>query len=102
MRSVNPGHIIRGGDIQPYDRILSIRFGVKACELIDEGLFGNMVTLKGEEMSYVSLEEVIGQAKVVSRNMLIQMVNLSELPKQWVFLLVMNKFITFFHELLSI
>lgn len=64
VRSVNPGHIIRGGDIQPYDRILSIRFGVKACELIDEGLFGNMVTLKGEEMSYVSLEEVIGQAKV--------------------------------------
>lgn len=64
VRSVNPGHIIRGGDIQPYDRILSIRFGVKACEMIDEGLFGNMVTLKGEEMSYVSLEEVIGQAKV--------------------------------------
>lgn len=64
VRSVNPGHIIRGGDIQPYDRILSIRFGAKACELIDQGLFGNMVRLKGDEMSYVSLEEVIGQAKV--------------------------------------
>ncbi|MFR6099963.1 MAG: ATP-dependent 6-phosphofructokinase [Longibaculum sp.] len=40
VRAVNPGHIIRGGDITAYDRILSIRFGVKACELIDEGLFG--------------------------------------------------------------
>ena len=63
VRSVNPGHIIRGGDITPYDRILSIRFGVKACELIDEGLFGNVVTLHGETMDYTSLEEVIGDAK---------------------------------------
>ena len=63
VRSVNPGHIIRGGDISPYDRILSIRFGVKACELIDEGLFGNVVTLHGENMDYTSLEEVIGDAK---------------------------------------
>ena len=63
VRSVNPGHIIRGGDITPYDRILSIRFGVKACELIDEGQFGNVVTLHGETMDYTSLEEVIGDAK---------------------------------------
>ena len=52
------------GDITPYDRILSIRFGVQACEMIDQGLFGNMATLKGESMSYVSLEEVIGAAKI--------------------------------------
>ena len=64
VRSVNPGHIIRGGDIAPFDRILSMRFGVKACEMIAEGAFGNMACLKGETMSYVSLEEVIGAAKV--------------------------------------
>ena len=64
VRSVNPGHIIRGGDIQAYDRILAIRFGAKACELIDQGKFGNVVTLQGETMSYASLEEVIGDAKV--------------------------------------
>ena len=63
VRSVDPGHIIRGGDIQAYDRILSIRFGVKALELIKDGKFGNVVTLKGEEMTYTSLEEVIGDAK---------------------------------------
>lgn len=64
VRSVNPGHIIRGGDITAYDRILSMRFGVKACEMIAEGSFGNMATIKGDQMSSVSLEEVIGAAKV--------------------------------------
>lgn len=64
VRSVNPGHIIRGGDIEAYDRILSMRYSVKALDLIDKGLFGNVVTLHGEEMGYTSLEEVIGSAKV--------------------------------------
>ncbi|MEG0367332.1 MAG: 6-phosphofructokinase, partial [Coprobacillus sp.] len=64
VRSVNPGHIIRGGDIAPYDRILSIRFGVHACHMIENGLFGNVATIRGESMSYTSLEEVIGDAKI--------------------------------------
>lgn len=64
VRSVNPGHIVRGGDIEAYDRILSIRYSIKALELIDQGLFGNVVTLHGEEMGYTSLEEVIGDAKI--------------------------------------
>lgn len=63
VRSVNPGHIIRGGDIGAYDRILSIRYGVAACELINEGKFGNVVTINGDQMGYTSLEEVIGAAK---------------------------------------
>ena len=64
VRSVNPGHIIRGGDISAYDRILSIRYGVAAVELINEGKFGNVVTINGDKMGYTSLEEVIGAAKV--------------------------------------
>lgn len=64
VRSVNPGHIIRGGDIAPYDRILSIRFGAHACKLIAEGKFGNVATIRGEDMSCTSLEEVIGDAKI--------------------------------------
>lgn len=64
VRSVNPGHIIRGGDITPYDRILSIRYGVAAADLIAQGKFGNVVTINGDKMGYTSLEEVIGQARV--------------------------------------
>ncbi len=64
VRHVNPGHIIRGGDINPYDRILSIRYGVAAADLIAEGKFGNVVTINGDVMGYTSLEEVIGSAKI--------------------------------------
>lgn len=64
VRSVNPGHIIRGGDINAYDRILSIRYGVAAADLINEGKFGNVVTINGDKMGYTSLEEVIGDAKI--------------------------------------
>ena len=64
VRSVNPGHIIRGGDISAYDRILSIRYGVAAAGLINEGHVGNVVTINGDKMGYTSLEEVIGAAKV--------------------------------------
>jgi len=54
------GHIQRGGDTSPADRILSARYGVKAAELIRDGKFGNMVCLQGGQMDYVNLEDVIG------------------------------------------
>lgn len=59
------GHVQRGGTTTANDRILSTRYGSRAVELLMEGKFGNMVTLKGNEMSYESLENVIGQNKAV-------------------------------------
>lgn len=55
------GHVQRGGSPTAYDRILSTRYGTYAVELAMEGKFGNMVTLKGNRMSYDSLNNVIGQ-----------------------------------------
>lgn len=55
------GHIQRGGNTSTYDRILSTRYGVAAVEMINEGIFGNMVCLKGDQITYDSLENVIGQ-----------------------------------------
>lgn len=55
------GHLQRGGSPTAYDRILSTRYGSYAVDLAMEGKFGNMVTLKGNEMSYDSLNNVIGQ-----------------------------------------
>lgn len=55
------GHLQRGGSPSSADRILSSRYGIAAVELAEQGLFGNMVTLKGTQMSYDSLENVIGQ-----------------------------------------
>ena len=57
------GHIQRGGDASPADRILSARYGTKAAELIRDGMFGNMVCLQNGQMSQVTLEEVLGSGE---------------------------------------
>ncbi len=66
VRSVQLGHIQRGGEPSAGDRVLSVRYGYKALELIEAGEFGRMVSLKNGEMSSVSLEDVIGSNKLVS------------------------------------
>lgn len=65
VRNTVLGHVQRGGITSTYDRILSARYGTKAVELIDRGLYGNMVSLKGDKISYESLENVIGKIKQV-------------------------------------
>ena len=65
VRNTVLGHVQRGGITSTYDRILSARYGTKAVELIDKELYGNMVSLKGNEISYESLENVIGKTKQV-------------------------------------
>ena len=67
-RAVTLGHIQRGGQTSAYDRVLSTRYGVKAMELAMQGIFGKMVALHGNEVSYVSLEEAVGQLKNVPTN----------------------------------
>jgi ATP-dependent phosphofructokinase / diphosphate-dependent phosphofructokinase len=65
IRSTVLGHIQRGGTTSTYDRVLSTKYGVAAVDLIHENKFGNMVCLKGNELSYDSLENVIGRTKNV-------------------------------------
>ena len=62
------GHLQRGGTTCTFDRILSTRYGVAAVELVNEGNFGNMVCLKGNKITYDSLENVIGNNKNVDPN----------------------------------
>ncbi|MDR1664490.1 MAG: ATP-dependent 6-phosphofructokinase [Clostridiales bacterium] len=58
------GHIQRGGEPSPVDRLLSVRYGEAAAQLIKDQNFGNMVCLRNGEMSYVSLEKVIGAGEI--------------------------------------
>lgn len=62
------GHVQRGGSPTANDRILSTRYGSYAVELLMQGKFGNMVVLDGNNMSYESLENVIGYNKAVEPN----------------------------------
>ena len=57
------GHIQRGGETSAADRVLSVRYGVAAADLIAQEKFGNMVCIRNGQMSYESLETVIGSGK---------------------------------------
>lgn len=60
------GHIQRGGTPTLFDRVLATRVGVKAAELVNEGKFGQMVALRGNNVVPVSLEEATAKLKTVT------------------------------------
>jgi len=59
------GHIQRGGSPTLFDRILGLRCGVTAVDLIAQGKFGYMAALKGNELIGVPLEEAVSKLKTV-------------------------------------
>jgi 6-phosphofructokinase 1 len=59
------GHLQRGGSPTPFDRLLATRFGVAAVNLIAEGKFGRMVSLRAPHIVSVPLEEAIKGRKMV-------------------------------------
>jgi len=59
------GHIQRGGSPSPFDRILATRFGVEAVELVARGEFGRMVCLRAGEIESVTLDEAVGEVRLV-------------------------------------
>ncbi|MDF1611517.1 6-phosphofructokinase [Stygiobacter electus] len=64
-RSTTLGHIQRGGTPTAFDRVLGTRFGVFAAELVEQGKWGYMAALKGNEIVAVKLEEAVGQLKTI-------------------------------------
>lgn len=65
VRVTVPGHMQRGGEPCPYDRVLSTRLGAAAANFIKEGKFGYMVAIKNNETVAIPLEEVAGKLKTV-------------------------------------
>jgi 6-phosphofructokinase 1 len=59
------GHVQRGGSPTPRDRVLATRYGLKAADLVDEGRFGRMAALHGDDIVDVSLDEATAQLKTV-------------------------------------
>lgn len=64
-RCVVLGHVQRGGPPTPYDRLLSTRYGAAAVAAIHNGLSGEMVALRAQEIVTVPLEEATGHLKTV-------------------------------------
>jgi len=59
------GYIQRGGSPSPMDRLLATRYGAYAVELIAREKFGQMVSLKGDEIKSVPLSDVGGKLRTV-------------------------------------
>jgi 6-phosphofructokinase 1 len=59
------GHVQRGGSPTPRDRVLATRYGLKAADLIEEGRFGTMAALQGDDIVAVSLADAVAELKTV-------------------------------------
>jgi 6-phosphofructokinase 1 len=65
IRLLIPGHFQRGGDPTPTDRVLCLRMGAKAGELLLRRQYGRMVTLQGTSIGSIPLAEVAGKMKTI-------------------------------------
>lgn len=64
-RNTTLGYMQRGGTPTAFDRVLSTKYGAKAMELAMEGKFGTLAVIKDGKLDAVSLEDVVGENKVV-------------------------------------
>ena len=64
-RNTTLGYLQRGGTPTPTDRILSTKYGAKAMELALQGKFNVLTVLKNGKLDYVSLEDVVGNNKII-------------------------------------
>ncbi len=69
-RYVVLGHIQRGGSPTAFDRVLSLRFGIRVGELVLNKQWGKMVVLRGTKIQDVSLEEGVQELKVVPQDII--------------------------------
>jgi ATP-dependent phosphofructokinase / diphosphate-dependent phosphofructokinase len=68
MRHVVLGHTQRGGSPIPHDRILAKRFGVAAIEAFRDGKFGQMVSLRENEIITVPIRSASSALKLVTHH----------------------------------
>lgn len=65
IRVTVPGHMQRGGEPTPFDRVISTRLGAAAAQMIANEEYGYMVALNDSQITKVSLEEIAGKLKTV-------------------------------------
>lgn len=58
-RSMNLGHLQRGGMATPFDRIVATEFGIAAIELVEKGEFDRMTAIQCGTVTSIPLEEAL-------------------------------------------
>ena len=64
-RVTSLGHIQRGGSPTAHDRVLATRYGLKAADLVHEGAWGQMASLRGDRIVAVPISEAVAELKTV-------------------------------------
>jgi len=59
------GHVQRGGSPTAFDRILATKFGSMALQSASRGEFGCMVSLRGNDVVTVKLEDAVSRQRLV-------------------------------------
>ena len=67
-RACTLGHLQRGGAPTALDRILGLRFGVKAVDLIKDGKFGRMVSYQQYHVGDVPIEDAVMKLRTVAKD----------------------------------
>ncbi len=70
VRAVQLGHLQRGGSPSAFDRVLGLRLGVRAADMVKEGKFGYMPALQCSQIVDVRLEEALRVNRTVDMGLL--------------------------------
>lgn len=63
VRYTNLAYLQRGGETSQFDRVLGLKFGYSAIELLMSGVYSHMVTYKEHTIKHISLEDVLGRGE---------------------------------------
>jgi 6-phosphofructokinase 1 len=84
-RAVVLGHTQRGGSPTAFDRMLATRYGVHAIDLVHQGKFGCMVSLKGNDIRSVPIADAIARTRYVSQELIDVAASLNEYQPEGAF-----------------
>lgn len=70
VRAVQLGHLQRGGSPSAFDRVLGLRMGVRAADMVKEGKFGYMPALQCSQIVDVRLEDALRVNRTVDMGLL--------------------------------
>ena len=58
-RSVNLGHLVRGGTPSAYDRVLGQRYGLHAIDMVHQQKWGRIAVLRGTDITDITIKEAV-------------------------------------------
>ena len=69
VRTTTLGYVQRGGTPTAFDRVLATRFGLDAALAAQQGDWGQMVALRGNDVVRVPIRDVAGRTRTVPREL---------------------------------